>query len=113
MAPSFLSTLVILTIFDVFALLYFQKYRDTNNNKYIIIGLIFYNIIGLLLVYSTKFKNIAVINTLWNGLSIIFVALISHYLFKINFTKNEITAMILVVIAVILIQIDPHKTIPQ
>ena len=95
--------LIILSIAEIFVFYCLKKYNDSNKILYFIVAIILYIIIAYLLSYSFKFNNMAIINSMWNAVSIVLVVLLGYFVFHESLTANEITAIILIIIATILI----------
>ncbi|XWV26910.1 hypothetical protein QJ857_gp0140 [Tupanvirus soda lake] len=98
--------LILLSIIEIFVFVSLKQYNETKRNFYFISAIIFYVLIAYLLVYSFNYEHMAIVNAFWNGISIISISLIGYYFFQEALTINEITAMILVVIAIIIVAID-------
>lgn len=94
---------IILSIIEVFIFAGLKKYHDTKNKWYFLASIIGYVVVAALLVYSFNFQEIAVINGLWNALTLVLIALLGYFVFKERLNWKEIIAIILMLVAMLLL----------
>lgn len=95
--------LIILSIVETIGVIFLKKYNRTRKIPIFVLGAIFYVIVAALLVYLFNFQKIAIVNSLWNGISIVLITISGYLFFKESLTSNEIIAIILIIIAGFLI----------
>lgn len=93
--------IIILTAVETCALLCLNKYHSKKNKWYFLFAISLYVIICLLIVYSLNFKNLIMVNTLWNIMTILLVTLIGYFILKEKLTKYEIVSIVLAIFAII------------
>ncbi len=87
---SLLKWLAVLVFFEFFALYFIQKSNESGENKnYIILSCLLYGLpVALLLSKLVEFKNIGVVNFMWNVASTLSGFFIAMYLF--NYKVNNL-----------------------
>lgn len=92
-----------MAIIEIIALISLKKYSENKNIFFFIMGIIMYALICVIIVHTFTFSKMSVVNSLWNGLSLIFILMIGYIVFKDKINSNEIMAIILIMIAIYLI----------
>ena len=108
MSPTIKLMLLVfmMTIAEVLALTSLKKFSETKKAYYFIASIFLYVIICALIVISFRFKEMSLLNALWNGLSIVLVIIVGYLLFKERITKYELLGVFLIIIAIYLIASD-------
>lgn len=97
--------LIILSSVEVLTFYCLQEYHVKNNFIYFFVAILLYIIIAYLLSYLFGIEKMAIVNSMWNAISIILIAIMGYVIFKQSLSFNEIIAMVLVIIAIILLLI--------
>jgi multidrug transporter EmrE-like cation transporter len=80
-----------------------KYYHDQNKFYFIFFGVAFYTIICGLLIYSYNFQGVAIMNALFNAMSILLVLFVDMYVFNVKLTRTKIIGIVFVIIAIVLI----------
>jgi multidrug transporter EmrE-like cation transporter len=81
-AKLFFIWLAILVFFEFWALYFLQKSQKVKDKKYLIFSMLLYGIpVSLLLYKLLEFKNIGIVNFLWNVCSTLAGIFIACYIF--------------------------------
>lgn len=102
----FLLMIIILTFLDVYVFYLLKNYQSTNKISYYLIAVVIYAIIAYLLSRTFAFSNVAVINAIWNAMSVIFVFILGLVVFKQSINSKDIIGIVLIVIGIIVIGYD-------
>ena len=73
------------------------------NILFFIIAILIYACIGFLISLSFRFERIGIINAIWNGLSLLMIILLGYFAFNEKITMKELSAIILIIIAIFLV----------
>lgn len=101
--------LIIVSIAETLALTSLEKYNITRNKLYFLGGVGMYVVICFMLVYLFQYGKLAIVNSLWNGISMIMVVFVGYFIFKNALTVNEIVAVILIIMATLLVSVKDRK----
>ena len=97
-------TLVGIILCETTAQYFLQKRVKASNNIYLITGMTFYAIVGLIYYFMLKNgEKLAIANTLWNAGTAVTIPIIGYFIFKQTLTKKQIFGMIIVLLGVSLL----------
>lgn len=85
---------------EVLALTLLRQYHQTRRILYFIGAVLMYVAICFMIVAMLNYENIAIVNALWNALSIILVLLIGWLLFGEHVSKLEWIGILLIIVAI-------------
>ena len=76
--------IIIIGIIEIIADILFKFWAKGNIeiNIYIIIGVFIYNIIGILYAFSLRYGLLSIVNSIWQGVSLLFTVLLGIIYFK-------------------------------
>ena len=80
-----------------------KQYNNTKKINYMVIAILFYSIICFLLSYAFNLRQVAIINLLWSGVSIVLITFVDYFILKEKFNRIEIFGMMFTFIGIILI----------
>lgn len=95
-----IGLILIMGIIETLALFSLKKYHDNKNIWNFIASVGLYIIVCMLIVYSLNFYKLDIVNALWNGMTILLVVMASYFIFKQKLTRNELIAIVLIIIAI-------------
>lgn len=98
--------LITISILESGAFTYLKKYHDVKKINFFIYSIILYAVILYILSYLFNFGEIAIVNALWNAFSMVLITIAGYIFFKEKLTKNEIVALILIILGTIMIAVD-------
>ena len=95
-----------LVLTEVVAEICLKKWSMSNNNVYIIIGVVFYGLIAVILGNTLKiYQNLTLVNTLWHVGNIIIIGIANAIIFKSKLSYYQIGGIVLAIISTILMSI--------
>ena len=95
--------LVVIIFLECVSQFLLQKKVQTNNDFYLIIGMIMYALLALAFYFLLKEgQTLSVANIIWNALALIIITLIGYFYFKQSLSTTQIIALILSLVALIL-----------
>lgn len=100
---NLIMIIVILSIFEIIVFYSLKKYADTKKKYFFLLAILSYVIIAYMLSYSFTNNKMAIVNSLWNGISMFLIILLGYVIFKQSLKANEIVAIIFIMIAIMLI----------
>ena len=96
-----------LVLTEVIAEICLKKWSMSNNNMYIILGVVFYGLIAIILGSTLKiYQNLTLVNTLWHVGNIIFIGIANAIIFKSKLSYYQIGGIVLAIISTILMSIN-------
>lgn len=100
-----LVLIVLIVLFETFAISCVKSYHETQCIKYFIYAVVSYVGVCYLLHRSFFYTGVALTNILWSGLSVMATTLVGITLFKEKFHFHDIIAAILIAAGVMIIRI--------
>lgn len=97
-----LLVIFVLVILEIIIFYLLKKYNITHKAMYMVFALFAYIILAFSLSYCFNFAEMAIINGIWNGISMLTIAIMGWLLFGEKLTMEKIIALILISIAIIL-----------
>ena len=99
--------LISLIIIEIFGEFFIQLTINKNNYWFLFLSALCYIVVVILFYFVLKkYKNLAIINTIWQASNILIVFLIGVIYFKNNVNFKQIIGIIIIIIGTILINMN-------
>lgn len=90
---------------ETIAMTCIKKFNLTKNNNYLIFAIVAYAMVCLLLNKTLNYDDIAKVNVLWSGLSVLASTILGVILFKEELHIHDYVAIILITIGVVILKL--------
>ena len=95
--------ILIIGIIEIISDILFKFWAKGNIeiNWFLIIGVLIYNIIGILYAFSLRYGLLSIINSIWQGVSLLFTVLLGIFYFNERPNIKQMVCILLVFIGTI------------
>lgn len=98
-----LILILILTIVEVSGQFYLKRFSENKVTKFLFFGISLYIMVAIILTFTYKYKQLTIVNVLWNVFAIVGLFALDVIYFRQTFTKMQLLGIILSVIGACLL----------
>ena len=81
--------------------------NSSNNSLFLLLGIISYILVAIFFYYMIKIQgDLAVVNTIWQGVNIVVISLFSVLFFKEKLSKFQMFGILLTIIGIVLVNLQ-------
>tara|TARA_B110000967_G_C18820159_1_gene528260 strand:- start:802 stop:1146 length:345 start_codon:yes stop_codon:yes gene_type:complete len=96
--------LLLLILLEVLSEFFIKKSIKNNSTRYLYMGVGLYVLVGMVFYFYLKSgESFAILNTIWQGMNVVAIALLSYFYFKERFSKGQFIGISLILFGILLV----------